>query len=129
IGALEGPALAALAEALGPEAARAVRVERSGMNDVFRSVVAAARGEAAARNAPIVPWALVAIGAAALALRQVAPPAAALAGLFALGGLCSAVPGAVARGAGEMERPVASSLAFSALAWGAGVGLACSALA
>ena len=51
IGALEGPALAELALALGPEAAGAVRVERPGMNDVFRSVVAAARRDAAAERA------------------------------------------------------------------------------
>ena len=50
-------------------------------------------------------------------------------GLFALGGFCAALPGAAARGAGEMERPIASSLAWTALALGAGVGLACSALA
>src|SRR5262245_35232844 len=49
-------------------------------------MAAAARGEAAARNAPIVPWALVAIGAAALA-RQ---------GRRRRRDLCSAVPGAVA---------------------------------
>jgi drug efflux transport system ATP-binding protein len=47
IGALGPPALAALASVLGPEAARAVRVEQPGMNDVFRSVVASARSGAA----------------------------------------------------------------------------------
>jgi hypothetical protein len=92
-------------------------------------MAAAARGEAAARNALIVPRLLAGLGVVALALRQVAPPAAIGAGLFVLGGLCAALPGAVALGAGEMERPVASSLAWSALALGAGVGLACSALA
>ncbi|TMB08525.1 MAG: hypothetical protein E6J64_01550 [Deltaproteobacteria bacterium] len=92
-------------------------------------MAAAARSEAAARNALIVPRALAVLGALALALRQVAPPAAVAVGLFALGGLCAALPGAAARGAGEMERPVASSLAWTALALGAGVGLACSALA
>jgi hypothetical protein len=89
----------------------------------------AARSEASARNALVVPRTLAVLGAAALALRQVAPPAAVAVGLFALGGFCSALPGAAARGAGEMERPVASSLAWTALAVGAGVGLACSALA
>jgi len=89
----------------------------------------AARSEASARNALVVPRALAVLGAAALALRQVAPPAAVAVGLFALGGFCAALPGAAARGAGEMERPVASSLAWTALALGAGVGLACSALA
>jgi len=92
-------------------------------------MAAAARAEAVARNALVVPRVLALAGAAALVLRQFAPPAAALAGLFALGGLCAALPGAVARRAGEMERAVASSLAWSALALGAGAGLACSALA
>jgi hypothetical protein len=92
-------------------------------------MAAAARAEAAARNALVVPRLLAAVGVLALALRLVAPPAAVGAGLFALGGLCAALPGAVARGAGEMERAVASSLAWTALAIGAGVGLACSALA
>src|SRR5216684_9176113 len=72
---------------------------------------------------------LAAAGVLALALRLLAPPAAVGVGLFALGGLCAALPGAVARGAGEMERAVASSFAWSALAIGAGVGLACSVLA
>jgi len=92
-------------------------------------MVAAARGESAARNALVVPRALAAMAAASLVLRLFAPPAAVGVGLFALGGLCAALPGAVARDAGEMERAVASSLAFSALALGAGAGLACSALA
>ena len=91
-------------------------------------MAAAARTEAAARNALVVPRALALVGALALALRHAAPPAAVAVGLFALGGFCAALPGAAARGAGEMERPLASSLAFSALALGAGVGLACSAL-
>src|SRR5205085_7332662 len=56
-------------------------------------------------------------------------PAAVALGLFVLGAFCSVVPAAVARGAGEMERPIASSWAWSALALGAGVGLAWSALA
>src|SRR5262249_3667003 len=51
IGALGPPALAALSSALGPEAARAVRVEQPGMNDVFRGVVAAAPRAAAAEAA------------------------------------------------------------------------------
>ena len=44
--------------------------------------------------------------------------------LFALGMMFTAVPAAVARGAGEMERPIASSLAWSALLLGAAVGAA-----
>ena len=92
-------------------------------------MAAAARAEIAARNALIVPRSLFALGAVALALRSVAPPAAMAIGLFVLGGFCSALPAAVARGAGEMERPMASSWAWSALALGAGVGLAWSAWA
>jgi hypothetical protein len=92
-------------------------------------MAAAARAEVAARNALVVPRALFALGAVALGLRYVAPPAAVALGLFALGGFCSALPGAVARGAGEMERPVASSWSWSALALGAGIGLAWSGLA
>ena len=43
-------------------------------------------------------------------------------GLFALGMMFAAIPAAVARGAGEMERPLVSSLAWSALVAGAAVG-------
>jgi hypothetical protein len=90
-------------------------------------MVAAARAEIAARNALVVARALFAIAAVALALRSLAPPAATALGLFVLGGFCSALPSAVARGAGEMERPIASSWSWSALALGAGLGLAWSA--
>jgi hypothetical protein len=90
-------------------------------------MAAAARVESGAPNALVVPRALFVLGGAALALRFVAPPAAAGIGLFVLGGFCSAGPSAVARGAGEMDRPVASSWAWSALALGAGLGLAWSA--
>jgi len=92
-------------------------------------MAAAARAESVARNALIVPRVLFALGGVALALRIVAPPAAVVVGLLTLGGFCSAVPSAVARGVGEMERPVASSLGWSALALGAGLGLAWSAAA
>ncbi|HKC58822.1 MAG TPA: hypothetical protein VKB92_01945 [Myxococcales bacterium] len=123
----------ALAAAVGGGCAAAAAVRSSwGLWAVLPPLLgmaAAARGEAAARNALVVPRALAVIGGVGLVLRQVAPPAAIGVGLFALGGLCAALPGAVARGAGEMERPVASSLAWSALALGAGAGLACSALA
>jgi ABC-2 type transport system ATP-binding protein len=47
IGALGPAALSALADALGPEAARAVHVAQPAMNDVFRSVVATAQRAAA----------------------------------------------------------------------------------
>ena len=42
--------------------------------------------------------------------------------LVALGALFAVIPASIARGAGEMERPIASSLAWSALAAGAAVG-------
>jgi len=42
--------------------------------------------------------------------------------LLGLGAMFAAIPAAVARGSGEMERPVASSLLWSALAAGAAVG-------
>jgi len=92
-------------------------------------MAAAARAEVAARNALVVPRVLFVLGALAAVLRSIAPPAAVALGLFVLGAFCSVVPAAVARGAGEMERPIASSWAWSALALGAGVGLAWSALA
>ena len=43
-------------------------------------------------------------------------------GWFALGMMFAAIPAAVARGAGEMERPLVSSMAWSALVLGAAVG-------
>ena len=43
-------------------------------------------------------------------------------GLLAMGIMFAAIPAAVARGAGEMERPVVSSLAWSALIAGAAIG-------
>ena len=45
-------------------------------------------------------------------------------GAFAIGLMLTAIPAAVARGAGEMERPIASSLAWSALVLGAALGAA-----
>jgi len=123
----------ALAAAVGGGCAAAAAVRSSwgawAIAPPLLGMAAAARSEARARNALVVPRALAVLGCVALALRWVAPPGAVLVGLFALGGLCAALPGAVARGAGEMERPVASSLAWSALALGAGAGLALSALA
>jgi hypothetical protein len=85
----------------------------------------AARAEPAARNAVVVPAATAALAACAAALRWSGflPAAAGLLALAALGAAATALPAAVARGAGEMERPVVSSLAWSALALGAG--LAC----
>src|SRR5712664_888001 len=53
-----------------------------------------------------------------MALGLVVPPVR----LLAMGTLFAAIPASVARGAGEMDRPLASSLAWSALALGAAVG-------
>ncbi|MFN2550249.1 MAG: hypothetical protein ABR567_22730 [Myxococcales bacterium] len=44
--------------------------------------------------------------------------------VFGLGMMFAAIPAAVARGAGEMERPIASSISWSALFLGAAVGAA-----
>lgn len=74
----------------------------------------AARVDPHLPNAVILPRA--AVVAAALGLPW--PPLR----LLAMGMLFAAIPAAVARGAGEMERPIASSLAWSALAAGAAVG-------
>jgi hypothetical protein len=84
----------------------------------------AARVDPFLRNAAFLPRALAIVAAAALALRWFKPSAGAALGLFALGAACAALPASVARGAGEMERPIASSLAWSALALGAAFGLA-----
>ena len=123
----------ALAAAVGGGCAAAAAVRSSwgawAIAPPLLGMAAAARSEARARNALVTPRVLATLGCVALALRWVAPPGAVLVGLFVLGGFCAALPGAVARGAGEMERPVASSLAWSALALGAGAGLALSALA
>ena len=43
-------------------------------------------------------------------------------GLFALGAMFAAIPAAVVGGVGEMERPLVSSLAWSALIAGAALG-------
>jgi hypothetical protein len=93
-------------------------------------------------RAPVQPWAAVLwlLAGMALAARveprmpnaAVLPRLAALAAalgwffpglrLLGLGAMFAAIPAAVARGAGEMERPVASSLLWSALAAGAALG-------
>ena len=41
--------------------------------------------------------------------------------VFGLGIMLAAIPAAVARGAGEMERPIVSSLAWTALFMGAAI--------
>src|SRR2546422_7345042 len=74
----------------------------------------AARADPYMPNAVFLPRAAVLVAVAGLFL----PPLR----LLALGGLFAALPASVARGAGEMERPVASSLVWSALGLGAAVG-------
>jgi len=73
-----------------------------------------ARLEPRMPNAVLLPR--IAVGLAAVGLFL--PPVR----LLAMGALFAAVPASVARGAGEMDRPLASSLAWSALALGAAVG-------
>jgi hypothetical protein len=86
----------------------------------------AARIDPLTRNAVVLPRLLLALAAVCAVLRLATPwqAAAAIAALVALGALASALPASVARGAGEMERPVVSSLAWSALSLGAGLALA-----
>jgi hypothetical protein len=74
----------------------------------------AARVDARMPSAVHLPRAVLLVAVAGLFL----PPLR----LLALGALFAALPASVARGAGEMERPVASSLAWSALGLGAAVG-------
>ncbi len=83
----------------------------------------AARAEPAMRNAVLLPRALALLAAGALGLAFFSG-AAGLLGLVLLGAAAAALPASIARGAGEMERPLASSLAFAALALGAGLGRA-----
>ena len=84
------------------------RIEADGTH---RRVIA--RAESRAPNAMTLPRFAVLI---ALAGRLLHSPALALVGL---GAMFSAIPAATVRGAGEMERPLASSLAWSALIAGA----------
>jgi hypothetical protein len=74
---------------------------------------------AAARLEPYMPNAIALPRMAALlsVIGRIAawPPVS----LLAMGGMFTAIPAAVARGAGEMERPLASSLVWSALVAGA----------
>lgn len=73
----------------------------------------AARAEARAPNAMTLPRFAILIALAGRLLHS--PPLA----LVGLGAMFSAIPAASVRGAGEMERPLASSLAWSALIAGA----------
>src|SRR5882672_8833605 len=81
----------------------------------FAGMLAAARLEPRLPNALILPRACALLAAVGLGLW---PPLQA----FALGAMFAAIPASVARGAGEMERPLASSLAWSALITGAAAG-------
>ncbi len=76
----------------------------------------AARFERISANAIVLPQAALALAILgwSLAIWPIA--------MLGLGVLFAAIPAAVARGAGEMERPIASSLAWSALIAGAAVG-------
>jgi hypothetical protein len=76
----------------------------------------ASRIEPKMKNAMWLPYG--ALGVEALAGFIGWPPLLSL----AIGVMFAAIPGAVARGAGEMERPIASSLAWSALFLGSAVG-------
>jgi hypothetical protein len=81
-------------------------------------MVVAARVERFMPNAITLPRA--ATGFAAIGLYLSLWPVS----LFGLGLMIVSIPAAVARGAGEMERPIASSLAWSALFLGAAIGAA-----
>src|SRR5204862_4067385 len=78
-------------------------------------MAAAARADPHLKNAVVLPRAVLALAV----LGWVLPPLR----LLAAGALFAAIPASVARGAGELERPIASSLAWSALAAGAAVGV------
>jgi hypothetical protein len=80
---------------------------------LFAGMVLAARLEPRMPNAILFPRlaAVMALVAWALGFAPLA--------CFALGAMFAAIPAAVARGAGEMERPLVSSLAWSALFAGA----------
>ncbi|MFL5412892.1 MAG: hypothetical protein ACJ79D_16110 [Myxococcales bacterium] len=86
----------------------------------------AARLDPRTRNAVILPRALAVLAAGCAVVRGAGPwpIAAGTAALLLFGAAASALPASVARGSGEMERPLVSSLLWSALSLGAGVALA-----
>ena len=100
-------ACAGLAFLGGPQTKWAALLPLAGM-------AVAARVEPRMPNAMWLPRIAAALAAAGLLW----PPL----GLFALGVLIAAVPAAVARAAGEMERPLQSSLAWMSLGAGAAMG-------
>jgi len=86
----------------------------------------AARLDPRTPNAVILPRSLFVLAAACAVVRSARlwPLAAGPAALLLLGAAASALPASVARGSGEMERPLVSSLVWSALSLGAGLALA-----
>jgi len=86
----------------------------------------AARIDPRTRNAVILPRALVVMAALCAVTRAIGqwPSAAEAAGLVVLGAAASALPASVARGSGELERPIVSGLVWSAFSLGAGLALA-----
>ena len=80
----------------------------------FAGMAVAARIEPRMPNAVLLPRLAVLLALAGLSWAPL--------GLFAVGAIFAAIPAAVARGAGEMERPLVSSLAWSSLIAGAAVG-------
>ena len=96
---------------------------------LFAALVLIARLEGRARNAVVVPTLLAGLAALALAGSLWEPPLAAALALVCLGSLATALPASVARGAAELQRALAGSLVWSALALGAGAGAALAAAA
>jgi hypothetical protein len=86
----------------------------------------AARVDPRTRNAVVLPRVLVVLAALCALARAIGqwPSAAALAALVALGAAASALPASVTRGSGELERPIVSSLVWTAFSLGAGLALA-----
>jgi hypothetical protein len=86
----------------------------------------AARVDPLTSNAVVLPRALLVLAGLCAIARATGewPSSAAVAGLLALGAAASALPASVARGSGEMERPIVSSLVWSAFSLGAGLALA-----
>lgn len=77
------------------------------------ALLVAARLEPSMRNPSVLPQLLAALSGLSLVFKALALPA--------LGTLVAALAASVARGAAELERPLASSLVWSALALGAGL--------
>lgn len=125
-GALAAAAAGATAAAGGAAAAPGAGLS-SGLLTFARALAPllgmflAARAEPAMRNAVDLPRALALLAAGALLLAFFSGTAA-FAGLALLGASAAALPASVARGAAELTRPLAASLAWSALALGAGCG-------